>query len=253
MRHSLRSVLPVTIALALPLVSLACGGRVDIDVPDAGPIPTTTPTPTTTGTVAPPSTSTPPFPGDPPVPPPSPTTPPVPQPECNPADCALPNTDAATCRGGVCAPAVCTSGFADCDGNPSNGCELAVGGLFPDTDGDGFGDGTKPLMTCPVAGVDYVKNGDDCYDQNYYARPGQTGFFVPDRGDGSFDYDCDGQEQLRASATHDEVCICSDFGCSIDEGWIGPVPTCAATGTWGRAPGGFSCTAIPERRAQACR
>jgi hypothetical protein len=33
----------------------------------------------------------------------------------------------------------------------------------------------------------------DCYDQNANAYPGQTNYFTTHRGDGSFDYDCDGQ------------------------------------------------------------
>jgi hypothetical protein len=31
------------------------------------------------------------------------------------------------CSGGVCTVATCNAGFADCDGNPANGCETAVG------------------------------------------------------------------------------------------------------------------------------
>lgn len=32
----------------------------------------------------------------------------------------------------------------------------------------------------------------DCYDNNANAKPGQTAYFGTNRGDGSFDYDCDG-------------------------------------------------------------
>lgn len=35
--------------------------------------------------------------------------------------------------------------------------------------------------------------GNDCYDINGNAHPGQTTYFPTNRGDGSFDYDCDGQ------------------------------------------------------------
>ena len=37
-----------------------------------------------------------------------------------------------------------------------------------------------------------MSNTLDCYDNNLDARPGQTNFFTVQRGDGSFDYDCDG-------------------------------------------------------------
>ncbi len=40
--------------------------------------------------------------------------------------CSLPNATAA-CTNGTCAVAVCAPGFADCDGNPANGCEVNVG------------------------------------------------------------------------------------------------------------------------------
>jgi hypothetical protein len=36
--------------------------------------------------------------------------------------CTVPNATAA-CRNGVCAVGTCNAGFADCDGNPANGCE----------------------------------------------------------------------------------------------------------------------------------
>ncbi|MDO9022186.1 MAG: hypothetical protein Q7V43_34985, partial [Myxococcales bacterium] len=37
--------------------------------------------------------------------------------------CRFPNA-AATCATGVCALGACNAGFADCDGNPANGCEV---------------------------------------------------------------------------------------------------------------------------------
>jgi hypothetical protein len=40
--------------------------------------------------------------------------------------CNLPNATA-TCNGGKCAIATCATGFSDCDGNPTNGCETSTG------------------------------------------------------------------------------------------------------------------------------
>lgn len=235
------------VSVAVPLFAAlgACGGRVDLDEPRPGPSATATSTsvPTGTATVIPTTTSVPPDPSLPPPPPP---------PVCDPAACALPHAESATCVAGQCVPATCEAGFANCDGNPKNGCEAELETTYPDEDGDGFGDGTRPSRECPKSGVAYVTNGDDCYDQSFYARPGQTAFFSQDRGDGSYDYDCNGTSDLRASGTHD-YCLCSDLGCSIDEGWIVTVPACGDTGTWARARGGFSCEPIPEQRAQACR
>ena len=42
----------------------------------------------------------------------------------------------------------------------------------------------------------YVSNSDDCYDRNSDAHPGQYDWFSSDRGDGSYDYDCDGQQHM---------------------------------------------------------
>jgi hypothetical protein len=47
-----------------------------------------------------------------------------------------------------------------------------------------------------------VTNADDCYDANTSAKPGQTAFFATHRGDGSFDYDCNGgSEKQYANVT----------------------------------------------------
>jgi hypothetical protein len=37
----------------------------------------------------------------------------------------------------------------------------------------------------------------DCYDQNAEARPGQTEYFTVHRGDGSFDYNCNGSIEKK--------------------------------------------------------
>ena len=39
--------------------------------------------------------------------------------------CTLPNA-LAQCTGGACAITACTQGYADCDANPANGCEVHV-------------------------------------------------------------------------------------------------------------------------------
>jgi len=66
-----------------------------------------------------------------------------------------------------------------------------------DRDGDGFGDGRSAerfcRQTCPSG---YVANKDDCFDENGMAHPPSrtrpVNYQDRDRGDGSFDYDCDG-------------------------------------------------------------
>ncbi len=63
---------------------------------------------------------------------------------------------------------------------------------YRDADGDGYGMSTSYLVnqcTCS-AGYSTLKN--DCYDSNANARPNQAGYFGVHRGDGSFDYNCNG-------------------------------------------------------------
>jgi hypothetical protein len=106
---------------------------------------------------------------------------------------------AGTC-GALCTPDAtercgpCGDGTATCNASGSwGGC---VGGTSPatfyrDVDGDGFGNPSSTTTACS-APLGYVADNTDCYDNNGNAHPGQSGWFTVDRGDGSFDYDCDG-------------------------------------------------------------
>ena len=59
----------------------------------------------------------------------------------------------------------------------------------------------------------------DCYDNNSNANPGQTGFFATNRGDGSFDYNCDGSITMQYPT-----------GGNIIGGGTHVVPACGETG-----------------------
>jgi hypothetical protein len=63
--------------------------------------------------------------------------------------------------------------------------------FYRDADHDSFGDPATALASC-ARPDGYVANARDCFDGNANAKPGQTGRFDEHRGDGSFDYDCDG-------------------------------------------------------------
>jgi hypothetical protein len=64
---------------------------------------------------------------------------------------------------------------------------------YADTDKDGFGDAKSSVKACHHP-AGYSTNDDDCYDSNADAHPGQTTYFYDDRGDGSWDYNCDGTD-----------------------------------------------------------
>lgn len=97
--------------------------------------------------------------------------------------------------------------------------------FYRDADGDGFGDPAKPVQSCG-APPGFVANRDDCYDHNRRARPAQRDFFAVDRGDGSFDYDCDGRS-VRRFTTRSYCREKESGGCALASGWVGrKIPAC---------------------------
>ena len=130
---------------------------------------------------------------------------------------------------------------------------------YRDADEDGFGDpALSARASTPPRG--YVANALDCYDRNAAAKPGQKAYFADHRGDGRFDYDCDG----KVEAAHRE----SSGGCQsitrftipircwAEAGWQGQAPDCGAFGRWLAEcdKGLFSCEPMAaERRKQLCR
>jgi hypothetical protein len=82
--------------------------------------------------------------------------------------------------------------------------------LHVDADRDGFGVAEVTMVDCAASHVGFSDNGLDCYDGNAAARPREAAFdgsFGDDRGDGSFDYDCDGIETPRDSG----IATCPTF------------------------------------------
>jgi hypothetical protein len=123
--------------------------------------------------------------------------------------------------------------------------------FYADLDGDGFGDATHPIEAC-TAPPHAVKNSGDCYDGNADAHPGQTVSFDVDRGDGSFDYDCNG------AGTPDVTVIgrCGSVPfCSGTPGWRASSPECGQSGTWLATCTGFTtiCGQTMETRVQKCK
>ena len=103
---------------------------------------------------------------------------------------------------------------------------------YHDFDGDNYGDANYTAECwCSPGGSDGffdVTNNSDCFDYNNNAHPNQTSFFNTDRGDGSFDYNCDNvQEQEYVTMG---TCT-KDFSltevCQVDtHGWANSVPNC---------------------------
>lgn len=104
----------------------------------------------------------------------------------------------------------CNTGTIGCDGACS--VSAPAGGTlttyYRDADGDGYGNPSVTIQSCattPPSG--YVANGSDCYDSNADAHPGQGTYFNVTRGDGSFDYNCDGVGNYASGAAGPAVTI----------------------------------------------
>ncbi len=117
----------------------------------------------------------------------------------------------------------------DCnDGIDENGASGCVN-RYTDADGDGYGVGSA-TCTCDTSGATV---GGDCYDANANAKPGQTTYFLGDRGDGSWDYNCDSIESVYQTSTAEWDCSLCGFGnCCYDVGWIGGRPECGESAEW---------------------
>ncbi len=121
---------------------------------------------------------------------------------------------------------ICNGKDDNCNGQIDEGAAQYT--FYRDADGDGFGDPKQTIKAC-VAPIGYVTNNKDCYDNNRFVYPGQFAFFSNNRGDGSFDYNCDGVQQKRFT-TPGSCRNCQSA--VIDIGFLDPNPACGQSGKW---------------------
>lgn len=121
--------------------------------------------------------------------------------------------------------------------------------FYPDADADGFGAAAGGKCLCAGNAAVPATNREDCYDGNVNAKPGQTAFFERDRGDGSYDYDCDGLGTPSVNASTNASCEWVNQSDNPDAevwaciarfqylpaaAWVGSVPACGAEGVFSR-------------------
>lgn len=117
----------------------------------------------------------------------------------------------------------------DCDGSTDEANATGCTNYYPDYDGDGFGD-TNGAASCQCSGSGYytTTNKTDCYDSNASAYPGAAGWHQNSRGDGNYDWNCDGSQEKRWTAAYS----CSSLCTSYTSGWTGGTPACGGKGTY---------------------
>jgi hypothetical protein len=99
-----------------------------------------------------------------------------------------------------------------------------------DSDADGYPVSTTQVAQAGSPGAGYVRKSalasastTDCYDSNADAKPGQTTFYTTDRGDGSYDYNCDSDIRKRRLGCNAPTCAngctvpCGNFDASAEE------------------------------------
>jgi hypothetical protein len=137
------------------------------------------------------------------------------------------------CEGqGVCIPG--DTQACGCEGTEScqSNCSWGTCGpqnyitCYVDADHDGYGNPNTGTEMCGSCNAGYVTDHTDCYDANANAHPGQTGWFTVNRGDGSFDYNCDNAE-TKKHQTYTNRCIGLSEGSCIHADCI--ATTCSTT------------------------
>ncbi len=127
---------------------------------------------------------------------------------------------------------VCNGIDDDCDGAADPPGATGCQDYHTDMDADGYGDGGNALCLCGPDPTYTTLDATDCFDNNDEAYPGASDFQTQQRGDGSFDFDCDGSEEKQHQTLGS--CYVDGLGlCHLDQaGWVGGVPPCGVNGNW---------------------
>jgi len=121
--------------------------------------------------------------------------------------------------------------------------------FYQDSDGDTYGNPSSSTQRCGLTYAGYVTNNTDCYDGNASAKPGSATCSGTNRGDGSYDYNCNGTSNTCgtvysgswSTATFYYVrCSCTPMAvCGCSEGNPGTEYTFSGTAACG---GGYACS-----------
>ncbi len=126
--------------------------------------------------------------------------------------------DSVCCATTCAAPNACDTGQCLCAGEACASGHACVVWHY-DQDNDGYASvsaSDKPACDNTSPGSRYHLTADDCYDNNANAHPGTTAYYAQDRGDGSYDYNCNGTADLfydTAFGTLNATCKSCGISC----------------------------------------
>jgi hypothetical protein len=109
------------------------------------------------------------------------------------------------------------SACGECQQCSSSGTCMSSGSnktCYRDADGDGYGAESSSMTVCGACPSGYIERGGDCYDSSAEVHPGQTKYFETGHGGGTFDYDCDGQQEPQYPEWKIENCGCVSSVCT---------------------------------------
>ncbi|MBM4393243.1 MAG: putative metal-binding motif-containing protein [Deltaproteobacteria bacterium] len=118
----------------------------------------------------------------------------------------------------------------NCDGTADTEDSLGCSSYYYDYDGDGYGSASVAAK-CLCTSDGYYRSGydNDCYDYNDQASPAAAVYSTSHRGDGSYDWNCDGSETKYYPSSGG----CGSWpGCTATVGWDGSARSCGASGNY---------------------
>lgn len=109
-------------------------------------------------------------------------------------------------------------------------------------DGDSDGYATSLTACSSTGGAGYVRKNKvsttaDCYDGNINVYPGQTTYYTTNRGDGSYDYNCDSVETKQYTTAPYSCAACTNGSGyasfqNTTSGFQTSTPACGTAGTY---------------------
>jgi hypothetical protein len=144
----------------------------------------------------------------------------------------------------------------DCDSSVDEEGASGCITYYYDYDGDAYGSSSiSGRCLCSSTGYWTSRYRTDCYDYNSAANPSATTYMTSHRGDGSYDWNCDGVETRYWAETYS----CDDFWalppCDLNhQGWRSGVASCGSSASYvtNCSIDLFSCSISTTTRTQKC-